>query len=67
MYDSLVTAYLDADEDLGEGQAGHPVARLDAVDADVSVAVHVGMEDLGQESDLRGPEGVEHGHLDQME
>ena len=62
-----MTAYLDADEDLGEGQAGHPVARLDAVDADVSVAVHVGMEDLCQEPDLRGPKGVEHGYLDKME
>ena len=43
---------LDGDEDLGEGESRHPVPLLDAVDADVSVPVHVGVEDLGEEEAL---------------
>ena len=54
---------LDGDEDLGEGEARHPVPLLDTVDADVPVPVHVGVEDLGEEANLRRPEWVEHRNL----
>lgn len=41
------------DENLGEGEAGHPVPLLDGVDADVSVSVDVWMKYLGEELLMR--------------
>ena len=55
---------LYGDEDLGQGEARDPVALLDAVNTNVSVTVHVRMEDLCQESDLWRPERVKHGDLE---
>ena len=55
---------LDGNKNLGQCEARDPVALLDAVNTNVSVTVHVGMEDLGQEPDLGRSEGVEHGNLE---
>ena len=55
---------LYGDENLGESETRAPVSELNAVNTDITVSVHVGMEDLGQESHFRWSEGVEHGDLE---
>ena len=51
---------LDGDEHLGQGEAGNPVALLDRVDANVTMPVDIGMEDLSEEPHLRRSEWIEH-------
>ena len=52
---------------LGDGECGDPDGLLYGVDADVAVPAHVGMEDPGEEADLRRVEGVGEGHLQVQE
>jgi hypothetical protein len=52
---------------LGDRECGDPDGLLDGVDANVSVAAYVGVENFGEEAHLRRMERIGERHLRQAE